>query len=423
MRGFFKNVSDMNTRLASLPSNKRRELISLCAGVFLILFSYPFIRIPSEALFINAYGATKSPYVWILSVTLLAMAIGLYNQFSKRFRLTSLFRASSIAFAILISLSVLFLLQGNHYFAYVLFILKEIYVVLLLHMVYLMINTHIDLELAKIVFGPLGAIGSLGGIIGGVIVSQLANQIQPEYLIFFGVALFVFSSLILGEEIGQRTAAIESKFDKKPLAAIGDVKLQVFLILALVMLSQFAVNIVQFKFNFYLEDHFTDKMSKTQFLANIYTWVNGLSFLIQVVAIPYLVRTFSLNKLHSSIPIFYFLMATLPLAIPSLSLFLVALFVGSKALDYSLFATAKELLYFDLNSEQKYGAKYLVDMVGYRLAKGLISFVLIFVQSSSAVNLLLFISLVLWGGSIWALALVHKKGQISGEINEQSITE
>ena len=69
-----------------------------------------------------------------------------------------------------------------------------------------------------------------------------------------------------------------------------------------------------------------------------------------------------------------------------------------KGLDYSLFAAAKELLYFPLSLKQKYGAKYIADMIFYRFAKGLISFVLLFFQTHMAVNAMLIGCLVAWVG-------------------------
>lgn len=408
MKTFIKNISEMNHRLKNLEKIKRVELLSLCASIFLILFSYPFIRSASEAIFLTQHQAKDSPYVWMLSVLFLGILISVFNNLVKTLSLFKVYLASTILFGALILTSLYFISFYPIIFSYLIFILKEVYIVILLHLIYLYINTHIEVSLAKIVFGPFGAIGSLGGVLGGVLVTTFIKNFSPEWMIFFGVLIFI-SSLCPFYYVSERdNALVEEHFRSKPLTAIREVKKQVFLILALVVLSQFAVNIVQYKFNFYIQENFSEKVAKTEVLAKVYTWVNSLSLVFQIVLIPYLLRVVKLSWIHLSVPIFYIICTSLLFG-TSIMQMVVVLLIGSKALDYSLFSTAKEILYFSLNPEQKYGAKYLVDMVGYRFGKGLISFLLVFVQSPSMVNLLLLFTLVLWVGSILALGIDSKK--------------
>ena len=83
-----------------------------------------------------------------------------------------------------------------------------------------------------------------------------------------------------------------------------------------------------------------------------------------------------------------------------------AAFIMFKGLDYSLFSAAKEILYFPLNAQQKYGVKYIVDMIVYRFGKGLISLLLVFLQGPIFVNTLLAFSLIIW---IICLHIFHKE--------------
>jgi len=61
-------------------------------------------------------------------------------------------------------------------------------------------------------------------------------------------------------------------------------------------------------------------------------------------------------------------------------------FVVFKGTDYSLFSTVKELLYYGLNPRQKYGAKYIADILVYRFSKGIISVLLIVISSANFLN-------------------------------------
>ena len=84
-------------------------------------------------------------------------------------------------------------------------------------------------------------------------------------------------------------------------------------------------------------------------------------------------------------------------------------FIMMKGLDYSLFSGAKELLYFPLDDLQKYGAKYIVDMITYRLSKGFISLILILIPTSGMVVWLLLLSLLLWLIAILVLGKTYFK--------------
>ena len=93
---------------------------------------------------------------------------------------------------------------------------------------------------------------------------------------------------------------------------------------------------------------------------------------------------------------------------------LAAVFVVFKGLDYSIFSAAKEILYFPLTSLQRYGAKYIVDIVSYRAAKGLISFILIIYHEEYFINIFLFGSIILWG--IVLIPLFREKSKLIGII-------
>ena len=91
---------------------------------------------------------------------------------------------------------------------------------------------------------------------------------------------------------------------------------------------------------------------------------------------------------HLSIPLMYGASFLFSLIMGGSLIPITVTFVIFKGVDYSLFGSAKELLYFALDDIQKYGAKYGADMITYRLAKGVISLILIKI-SPSLTNILL----------------------------------
>jgi AAA family ATP:ADP antiporter len=373
--------------------------ISLSA--FFVLASYPFIRASATALFLQNNGAKNSPFVWLGSVATLSLLVTFYNFFQTRFKIQSLFLFSSIGTCVGLYLFYFLLEGGSSFWSYPLFILKEAYIVLLFHMVIGFLNSSIDVKLAKSLLGPLGAVGSLGGILGGVITSTFAKAWGLEVIILLGVALIFLAgcSFWFTDHSNNFSVAQADKTEKKEslFSDLGSVKAYILSIAGIIALAQFAIALTNFKFNLELESAFPDKIGKTEFLAQLYTAVNGMSLFLQLLVLPFALRLVSLKKIHLFLPSSYLGLILLVLLLPYGGLWPIALgFWFFKSFDYSVFQASKELLYYPLGAKQKFAAKYLNDLVIYRLAKGAISLILIFIQSPILVNIMLVASLVIW---------------------------
>lgn len=285
--------------------------------------------------------------------------------------------------------------------SYPLFILKEAYIVLLFHMVIGFLNSSIDLKLAKSLLGPLGAIGSLGGMIGGIVTSSYAKVWGLEVIILIGVSMVLLAGLSFwftdhSINLSENKKAPNEKKDSL-FSDIGSVKAYVLSIAGIIALAQFAIALMNFKFNLQLESIFPDKIGKTEFLAQLYTAVNGMSLFLQLLILPIALKVIKLKNIHLFLPSSYLGLMLLILLLPYGGLWPIALgFWFFKSFDYSVFQASKELLYYPLGAKQKFAAKYLNDLVVYRLAKGAISLILIFIQSPIVVNIMLVASLVIW---------------------------
>lgn len=263
------------------------------------------------------------------------------------------------------------------------------------------LNSSIDLKLAKSLLGPLGAIGSLGGMLGGIITSSYAKSWGLEVIILVGVALVLMAGLSFWFTDHSNNFSEKKKAEAGPqeslFSDIGSVKAYVLSIAGIIALAQFAIALMNFKFNIQLETYFPDKIGKTEFLAQLYTAVNGMSFFLQLMVLPIALKVIKLKNIHLFLPSSYLGLILIVLLLPYGGLWPVALgFWFFKSFDYSVFQASKELLYYPLGAKQKFAAKYLNDLVVYRLAKGAISLILIFIQSPILVNIMLVASLITW---------------------------
>lgn len=402
-------ISDLKAGFLSLEENQKRPLALALSSLFLILFSYPIIRSTVTAIFLNDFGAEKTPLVWLFSIIGLTISITFYNKFQVKLSLQKLFLITAILSFLFFAFSILAIHYQLKWWAYPLFVWKEIYIVLLVHLTLGYINSVLREDQAKVFYGPFGAISSFGGILGGLLTSSLTYSFKSPAILFIGSVVMAFSGIIMMFTSREFSLAKDKDHRGKesPLHSINQVKKYVFLISLMILLSQFVINLANFKFNLLFNELVTEQIDKTRTLGQIYAAINFVSLIFQIVVIPLTFQFFHIVTVHKFIPIFYGVIAFLGLYLGSGILWPVAIsFILFKGIDYSLFSASKEILYFPLDARQRYGAKYISDMVVYRLGKGLISLLLVFFQGAFFVNTLLALSL-----GAWLLGLVNLKSE------------
>ncbi len=392
---------DLLKPLKEIKSEDKRNILFVALGLFFVLFSYPLTRATTTSIFIQAFGAKSSPVVWLASVVGLSFVIAIYNRVQIKLKIHSLYLYTSIFTVIFFLIGTAFFHYGFIYAAYPIFVWKEIYIVLQVHMLYAYLTSSTTIRNAKLLYGPVGAIGSVGGVLGGIFTSTLTKTFNTEQILILGTAPILISALLFFKtdknKVISELMKQEGSESSKPINSVKPVIGYVLLIGLVVTLSQFIINLANFKFNFLLQDIVPTKIGKTQYLGKLYSMINGLSLIIQIFIIPLFLKLLPLSIVHVIIPISYLGAVSIGLGYGASELMFVAgAFVFLKGTDYSLFSTAKEMFYFPLNAAQKYGAKYINDIVIYRLSKGLISLILIYIQDIFIIDLCLYVFLLLW---------------------------
>lgn len=394
---FVKSLKEMKMSLVELEGREKSNLFLVCLVMFLLLFSYPLVRATTTAIFLNSHGAKASPYVWIYSVAILSLIISLFSWLQLRVTIHRLFLGTGLFTFLFFITCIYFLSNGNSNWAYPLYVWKEVYIVLLVHSCLGYLNSSITENVAKVIYGPFGAFSSLGGLLGGLLTSYLTSVNSVEMILIIGCIVILVTSIIFQfTDHSKILSKVTTHSEVSPLKSISNVRTYVLLIGGVVILSQFCINISNFQFNLFLEESFVDKLSKTHFLGKLYSGINAFSLGVQFLLVPFVLKNFSKKGVHSSIPIIFFASFLLSIIWGNGILPIAACFMVFKGLDYSLFAAAKEMLYFSLNPKQKYGAKYVVDMVLYRFSKGVISVILIYVNSLMAMRIMLLACLGIW---------------------------
>jgi AAA family ATP:ADP antiporter len=381
------------------------------SSYFFVLFNYPLVRSSATSLFFEEFGAKSAPVAWLIAVFVLSLSIFIFNRFQRRHSVQKVFLLASVTSSLLFGLSTLGHFLQYRYFSAIAFIWKEIYIVLQIHLLLAYANNYFKQEDFKFMVGPVGAVGSIGGVCGGLLTTFISENWGTDYVawcslifVFLPACLFIFTPNL------ERKADAPNKISPLESLKEKDIKNYVFHIALLVILSQFIINIIDFKFNLSFESSIPVSSDRTAFLGSVYTWTHLLTFILQFVCLPMLLPRISEKSLHLYIPISYL--------VCSLGLFLVsgnfllpiaAFYIYIKAADYSLFSGGKELLYQPLKAEQKYGAKYLTDMLVYRVSKALIAVVLIYLQSSYILNIMTISFLLIWLVIVFKIFGIHRR--------------
>ena len=190
--------------LEECSPGQRRDIAYTALSCFLILFSYPFIRVTTTTLFLDTHGAQDSPIVWTFSVLALSLFVALYAKAQETYPMGHLYLGTAL-FSLLVFVGGRFLLNlETYYTTYVLFIWKEAYIMLMLGMITGLLNVSMKTPTAKIIYGPLGAVGSLGGILGGILTSRLAQDMAVENILIVG-SLMIFCSYLSFLRVEEKT--------------------------------------------------------------------------------------------------------------------------------------------------------------------------------------------------------------------------
>lgn len=401
-------------------AGSRRVLVSLMAFYFLILFTYPFPRASATSLFLEYYGASQTPVAWTISILCLSIAVSFYNALLEKHGCKRLIQYTIIISAALFALHYFLLPFLPKVFVGTFYVLKEVYIILLVHLAWSYSNHYFKFSHAKVLYGVIAACGSLGGICGGFLVKEMTNLVGTEMMPLFTSGLMVLSLVVVNRLDDVPFLKQENFLGVKPLQAIEGIKSYVVILCLLIGFGQIIVNIGELQFNTLFEKHVVDRDARTTILASLYAYTNIFTLIFKLFFFSYILRRIQLKFYHYSIPlghavVLFFLfgpMASLP--------FLGAGYVLLKGIDYAVFGIGKELLYFPLTAKQKYGAKYVADMIFYRFSKGLVSFILIFFQNFMILRSLLVAVIISWFFLVYLLFRQANKQRFAFEYVESS---
>ncbi len=363
-------------------------LFSMIAG-FCIAMEYSITRPALNALFVTAYGPEAFPWVWMGTVPLNFLIIWLYNRYLPTLGPVSMMGRIIAGVVVVNALSPLV----TPHFAPFLFLQlawKEIYILLMYKQLWSMIHATISMERARVLYGVLYLMGSLGSLAGSFVPAFMAPLIGTAR--FFWISPFLYA--IIGAAFW--AAFRHSRAHTYREAASGSATEAIRMIgrnrtllgvLLLVIFMQITVALADYRFQFFLAqaEHLVDL--RTQLAGRVFGAMNLLSFLFQLIGGVFLVHTIGLRRAHFIIPVALLALTGLLTLNPTFAMAAIVLAV-TKSVDFSLFGVIREMLWVPLQLDEKYRAKAIIDVFAYRTAKAFASLLLLGLQLIPGIGIL-----------------------------------
>ena len=354
-----------------------RQTIALCFMGFFLIFGYAFARPCIDSLFLEHYSSDALPKAWLIGALFGLFVIAVYNHFNQKYAILSLYGRASLVCATMLIILLGFYFAGFVPAIFILYIWKELYMVVLMETYWSFANIVFSISSARYVYGLALAMSSIGGIIGNWIVGPFARtfgtQVALCFLVFFlliGVVIAYIARSVSDEKPTKSkdinvSLGIKTLWSSRYLVPLG----------LLVCTVQMVIGLIDYRFNSMLSQEFTNTDMRTQVLGQIHAGVNILSIAIQLCTGP-LLKFAGISNTFKGIPFILAAIVCSFVIMPHFALML-AVKISSKALDYSLLRGVKEILYIPLSRQEKTQGKGIIDIFMYRLARGIVALVLL----------------------------------------------
>jgi ATP:ADP antiporter, AAA family len=378
----------------------RWELFPLALIIFILYFTYPLARSITETYFLEVYGAKAFPMGWLASIVAMTITIAVTNQLQKWFSVQAVFAGITILTAGFLAAGAIAYEAGGALIAGPLFVVKELYLVVLIHLFYAYCNNRIARKDIAFFYGPFAAIGAVGGILGGTIGKEWIAKSGNTWALIYTSALLVIPAISF--LFSKRETHLQPSQSRAmtPIQSIKGRERWVFWLCVGTAMSQFLISVFDYQFRGTFAASIQDSKERSIYLTEVYTWINVGTLFCQWFVVPWLFQKVSNFWIQMFFPVS---LVVVELSFPFLSTqvgWVAWAFIVIKSLDYSIFFNSKEFLYTLLEPLQKYGAKYFCDMWTYRSAKAVVALMLLSPMDAISLMVLAMIFGVIWIFSI-----------------------
>ncbi len=362
------------------PGEGRLAVLLFFGLFFSLIFQYATKTI-RQASFLDAFGAERLPWVYLLVPLVSYPGLLLYEALLRRYPPTRVLATTCLGTSI--TLGVFWWLFGlsSDWVAFAFYLWVTVAIGLNLSLVWAVASVVLDPRQAKRLFGFLGA----GAIVGGIVGGQVARLVSVSFgvratLLAAALALIIAAACSYAAAPGE-TLVSESGGQKSKLAAsdgISEVRRSPFLrrLAGVLMLSMIAAQVIDLQFNWVVERATSGLADRAAFFGNFYSVMGIAAAGFQILWTARIHRSlgvgFALRVLPTSLVAGTAMLFVAATFWPAALLFAgLALKVGENGIRYSLDQSTRELLFVPVPRKTRMRAKAVIDVLLQRGAKGL----------------------------------------------------
>ena len=378
-----RTIGYLSKRFVSVRAGEGRKVLLTFLYFFLVITAYYVIKPVSRSLVLGGLGSRLVPYVDLISAMLMGPIVSLFARLVDRIEKRRL--VSLTFWGAVVSLVVFWRLVAwpATWVPAVFYVWVSIFSVLVVTLFWLVANDLYHPREAKRLFGFIGSGGILGGIVGSSIAAIGAKLFGTEQLLLCSAAILIGCWCVV-QRLWRHTRPLDKveppvnvPAHRRAAAVEGSGSLMgllrrsryLVLLVGLVGIAKIVSTLIYYQFNPFIEQMFPGQDAKTSFTGLFFGWMNVASFVIQFFLTSWVLRRLGLTCALLVLPI-GLLGGSLGLLLAPL--FWVAasteLFDGS--VNYSLQQTGKEVLYLPIDRSVRYKVKPFIDMVVFRVGKG-----------------------------------------------------
>lgn len=386
--------------------------IALFANFFFIILAYYQVKAASRSLLIEYGGSEALPYAWVYSALTLVVVIAGYHVVVEKFERVRVVLGSLLVFAAFLVLFRTVFTPHDLITATAFYVFVDIFSVVLVEQFWSLTDSVSSADEGRRSFWFVGTGGLVGGVLGGLLASWLVKYTPLETAdLLYACAGLLLVVWVLNYAMYR--AGVYAEVHEAPIREAGDWRVMfrnryLVLIALLLCCSQLAQPIVEFQFLNMAEREYVELDARTAFISEFFSVLGLVSIAVNVVITPLMHRLFGAIGGLVLQPLvlaassgFFYLMPTLWMA--------GAMKISDRGLSYSINRASKELLYIPVDPVLTYQAKAWIDMVGYRLFKGigsgLILLALKFLPPSSVAVDLCWLTLAIC--TVWLLTVAQ----------------
>ena len=382
-----RTIGFLSKRLAQIhPGEGRKVLLTFCY-FFLVITAYYIIKPVSRSLVLGELGARMVPYVDLVCAVLMGPVVTLFARLVDRMskpRLVSLW-----FFGVIIVLLVFWQLLAwpIPWIAGAFYVWVAIFSVLVVTLFWLVSNDLYTPREARRLFGFIGSGGILGGIVGSSLAAVGAQVVGTQHLLLLSAALLVGCWWLVQHlwRLAPQRPAMDSVKRPAPRRETAFANLREFanlllqsryllLLVGLVGLNKLVSSLLYYQLNTFIEQGFPEANARTTFTGLYFGAVNVLAFVIQFCCTSWILRRWGLRVALMALPIGALMGSSALLFFPIFWV-AVATELYDASMNYSLQQTTKEVLYLPIDRSIRYKVKPFIDMVVFRVGKGVAAIV------------------------------------------------